>query len=179
MVNDAVRGLVLKLHGPQVWSQIRAQADSPESFVPLQAYDDDLTYRLIAAASDVLHMDAAEVMRSFGRYWISDVASVHYSDLMDRTGNEFTDFLTNLDHMHQRIQSTFPRYRPPSFRVLTLSAGLLQIDYYSHRVGLLPFVIGLFEGLARHFRQIIDIEVVPDASHPMPCKRLHLRYRPQ
>jgi hypothetical protein len=76
------------------------------------------------------------------------------------------------------MRSSFPEYRPPSFRVIALEPGLLQVDYYSEREGLLPFVEGLFEGLGAHFGEEVELEHVPDDSHPLPCKRMRLRHRP-
>jgi hypothetical protein len=78
--------------------------------------------------------------------------------------------------MHQRIRVTFPNYQPPSFRVKPLDSGTLQVDYYSHRPGLLPFVEGLFTGLAQYFSVTVSFENVPNESHQLPCKRLLVRY---
>jgi hypothetical protein len=52
----------------------------------------------------------------------------------------------------------------------------VQIDYYSHRKGLIEFVHGLLQGLADHFNETIAIEHLPDDSHPMPCKRMLVTY---
>ena len=119
-----------------------------------------MTYNLVSAASEVLALSPVDVLQSFGKYWIHHIASKHYADLMSKTGTSFERFVSNLDHMHSRIQATFPDYKPPSFRVKTLEAGLLQVDYYSERVGLLPFVEGLFMGLGEYFEMTLRIEHV-------------------
>jgi hypothetical protein len=113
-----------------------------------------------------------DILHGFGEFWVSDVATASYADLMRKTGVGFIDFVKNLDHLHERIKVTFPDYRPPSFRVKQLDAKQIQVDYYSHREGLLPFVEGLFHGLAKHYGETITIEQVADDSHPMPCKRM-------
>ena len=117
-------------------------------------------------------MPAETILRTFGVYWVRSVASVHYADLMQQTGQGFGDFVKNLDHMHQRIRATFPGFKPPSFRVLDVSDQTIQMDYYSSREGLLPFVEGLLDGLAQHFNVTLSVSHVPDASHPLPCKRM-------
>jgi hypothetical protein len=177
MVNDAVRGLVKKAFGDDVWTHIHTVAGAPESFVPMKSYDDEVTYGLVAAAVDVLDVSASDVLKTFGQYWVSDVATVHYADIMANTGIGFVDFVKNLDHMHQRLRTTFPDYDPPSFRVLDIEPGLIQVDYYSGREGLLPFVVGLFEGLGRHFSEEITIEHVDDDKHPLPCRRMLVSHR--
>lgn len=176
MVNEAVKGLVLSAFGKDAWEKIHTQANSPESFVSLDSYDDAVTYNLVGAASEVLQLDAGTILVEFGKYWVAEVATVHYAELMSQTGDGIVPFLDNLDAMHQRMKSMFPNYQPPSFRVLPLEEeGLFQVDYYSKREGLLPFVEGLFQGLAIHFKETLEIEHVPDDSHPLPCKRMTIR----
>ena len=177
MVNDAVRGLVLSAFGEKAWEEIHTKASAPESFVAMQTYDDNITFNLVGAAVEVLQVDANTVLQTFGKYWVSDVATQHYASLMDNTGVSFVDFVKNLDHMHQRIRTTFPDYRPPSFRVIDLEDDSIQVDYYSTREGLLPFVEGLFEGLGTHFNTEISITHQADDSHPLPCKRMIVTYK--
>jgi len=86
------------------------------------------------------------------------------------------ELLSNLDKMHQRIRATFPDYSPPSFRVKQINDGVAQVDYYSRRAGLLPFVEGLFFGLGKHFGLAVSIEHMSDDSHPLPCKRFLVHY---
>ena len=179
MVNQAVRGMVIEKFGAQTWTQIHTGAAAPGDFVAMQPYDDDVTYRLVGQAVTVLHIPADVILHAFGEYWVQSVATQHYAALMSSSGKDFVDFLGNLDHMHQRIRTTFPHYRPPSFRVRPLRPGLLQVDYYSERQGLLPFVVGLFTGLAAHFKVTISIEHVDDSAHRLPCKRFVVHHAPQ
>ena len=176
MVNHAVRGLVVESFGLEKWDTIATKANSPLDFVALESYDDDVTYRLVGAASEVLGLEPAAILQTFGKYWVAKVATAQYPSLMDKTGTSFERFVSNLDHMHSRIQATFPNYKPPSFRVKTLDEGVILVDYYSEREGLLPFVEGLFDGVGDHFGVSVTLEHLPDDSHPMPCKRMKLFY---
>jgi hypothetical protein len=142
----------------------------------MRSYNDETTFALVAAAVNVLKLDATTILRAFGECWVSDVATEHYSDLMKNTGISFVDFVKNLDHMHQRIRTTFPDYKPPSFRVIDLKDDQIQVDYDSQRQSLLPFVEGLFKGLATHYNTNIEIEHVSDDSHPLPCKRMFIHF---
>lgn len=178
MVNQAVRGMVLDGFGQERWQSLCKQAGSPTEFMSMEPYDDAITYGLVAAAEEQLNVPAAEILKGFGLYWVEKIAVVHYADLMDASGSNFRDFVKNLDHMHQRIRVTFPDYNPPSFRVKDLESGVMQVDYYSEREGLLPFVEGLFMGLAKHFSVQLSIEYVPDDSHALPCKRVLMRHQP-
>jgi hypothetical protein len=172
MVNKAVRGFVLKNFDEATWTRIHTSAGVEADFIAMQSYDDETTYSLVGAAHTELNLEVNAILDGFGRYWVSDIAAASYADLMKKTGTTFNDFVKNLDHLHERIRATFPDYRPPSFRVKELEPKQLQVDYYSHREGLLPFVEGLFHGLADHYSEVITIERIPDDVHPMPCKRI-------
>ncbi len=176
MVNQAVKALVEENFGAEAWRTIHTKAGAPESFTAMQPYDDAVTYNLVAAASEALKMPPADVLRAFGEYWVLKVATVQYTTLMASCGRDLLEFLRNLDHMHERIRVTFPTYQPPSFRVKPLEAGLVQVDYFSQREGLMPFVEGLFLGLGRYFEVSLTMEPVPDEAHSMPCKRMLVRY---
>ncbi len=176
MVNQAVRGLVIDRFGVQTWTRIHSGAKAPENFSAMQPYDDAVTYDLVGQAVEVLGVPMESILHAFGEYWVLEIATKHYGTLMASTGRDFADFLANLDHMHQRIRVTFPNYQPPSFRVKPVDPGTLQVDYYSHRPGLLPFVEGLFKGLGQYFSVEVSFEHITDEAHRLPCKRLLVRY---
>ena len=178
MVNKAIRGLVIDNFSMETWNTIRNKAGSTDDFVAFTQYDDAITYRLVDAAVETLHMPADEVLKAFGDYWVQEIATVNYADLMNKTGTDFVSFVTNLDHMHSRIKATFPGYAPPSFRVKVIDENSLLVDYYSHREGLLPFVEGLMTSLGKHFDTTVTIDHIPDDDHPMPCKRMRINHKP-
>ena len=178
MVNQAVRGLIIEKFGTDVWTQIHTSAQAPAQFSVMEPYDDDITYRLVTQASATLNLPPETVLHVFGQYWVLNVATHHYASLMSSSGTDFVDFLHNLDHMHHRIRVIFPEYRPPSFRVKVLKPELLQLDYYSSRQGLLPFVTGLITGLAQHFKVSVSFEFIEDSQHKMPCKRILVHHGP-
>jgi hypothetical protein len=138
---------------------------------------EQITYNLVGAAAELLQAPAEKILFGFGEYWVEKVATAHYEAIMNRSGQTFLDFVKNLDHMHQRIRMTFPNYNPPSFRVLPLGPERLQVDYYSERVGLLPFVEGLFTALGRYYRTEVRIEQVEEPPAGLPCKRMIVHHR--
>lgn len=172
MINQAVHGMVLERYGKEAWTKIHSAANCPESFSPMEPYDDNITYALVAVASRELGVPAENILKAFGEYWVRNIANVQYAHIMKSSGVSFEDFLANLDHMHQRIRTAFPNYDPPSFRVKPIDATRLQVDYYSKRAGLLPFVEGLIQGLAENFSVSVQIEHIDSSSHRLPCKRM-------
>ncbi|MFT7537712.1 MAG: hypothetical protein ACI85K_003673, partial [Hyphomicrobiaceae bacterium] len=65
--------------------------------------------------------------------------------------------LTQLDHLHARLSLLLPELRPPSFTVVSQTAGQTTLHYESERSGLTEFAAGLIEGLANMFA--IEVQV--------------------
>lgn len=172
MVNSAIREHVLERYGAAAWDEVHRAVGTVDRFEPMQPYPDAVTYGLVGSVVAKFGVEAPVLLHDLGEFWIERIAKRHYAELMAATGSSFVSFVKNLDHMHARIRVSMPHYQPPSFRVLTLADDRLQVDYYSDREGLLPFVEGLFAGLAAHFGAAIAIEHVADESHGMPCKRM-------
>uniref|UniRef100_A0A672G5Q6 Guanylate cyclase soluble subunit beta-1 n=1 Tax=Salarias fasciatus TaxID=181472 RepID=A0A672G5Q6_SALFA len=68
-VNHALELLVLRNYGPEVWEDIKreAQLDIEGQFLVRIIYEDGKTYDLVAAASKVLKIDAGDILQMFGK----------------------------------------------------------------------------------------------------------------
>ena len=151
MVNKAVQDLIVTNHGAEVWENIRQQAGvEEEMFISSETYPDELTFRLVAAASAVLPVPAEVVLNEFGRWWILKTAKEGYGHLMKAGGRSLGEFLVNLPNFHTRIVM-MPALRPPEFECSDVEKDSLRLHYRSHRRGLSAFVIGLLDGLGEMF----------------------------
>lgn len=158
LVNKAIEQMVCAHFDTATWEAIKRRAEVDVSvFLSMHAYPDDVTYRLVDAASKTLERSHAEVLRAFGRYWTLYTAAEGYGELLKLTGGSLREFLRNLDNMHARVGLSYPQLRPPSFVCADLPEGGMLLHYYSEREGLAPMVIGLLEGLAERFQTPIDI----------------------
>ncbi len=165
LVNEAVRNLVITNAGEDTWNQIRTKAGvEVESFSRMDQYPDDLTYRLVGAASEVLGAPADAIMEQFGEFWIRYTGREGYGHLFDIAGNSFRDFLFNLDALHTRVGDNFKDLRPPSFKCEDVNEQTIRMHYLTERPGLCPMVLGLLRGLADHFETEVFVE------HPV-CSR--------
>jgi hypothetical protein len=161
LVNKAIEQMVCTQFGADTWEAIKQQANVDSIvFLSMDPYPDDVTYRLVGAASTVLGLPAEQVLRAFGRYWTLYTASEGYGPLLHMTGASLREFLLNLDNMHARVGLSFSDLRPPSFRCTDSTDQSLHLHYHSDRHGLAPMVVGLLEGLAVMFKTAIDIDVV-------------------
>jgi hypothetical protein len=168
MVNKAIVDMVHAQFGSETWEAIRLAADIDEDlFLSMSQYPDDVTYRLVGAASQVLKIPAEEVLHAFGRYWVTYTAREGYGELLRVSGHNIWEFLANLDNMHARVALSFPRLRPPSFRCTDVHERGLKLHYRSERIGLTHLVVGLLQGLGEMFGTAVRVEVLPpDPAEP-------------
>ena len=160
LVHTSVRDMVLQNHGPETWEQIRSAAKvGNEDFLAMKSYDDSIILNLDAAASETLKITPKKCLTAFRQFWVLDTAAKHYSEMIDGFGTNLGALLKNLDHIHDRMSSTFHGYDPPSFYLEHKGPGTYLLNYRSSRKGLTPFVIGLLQGLAIHFENLIDITI--------------------
>ena len=100
------------------------------------------------------------MLRAFGSHWIGYAADNGFGELLGGPGTNIAAFLSGLDAMHARINLSFPDSQPPMFETEHVGPRELHLHYRSDRPGLLPFVLGLLDGLAKHFEQPLTIEIV-------------------
>lgn len=152
LVNKSVQELLILRFGEEMWAKVKAKAGIDlEVFISNEAYPDEITYRLVGAASALTGLSADDILFEFGEHWILDTSRKGYGALMDAGGKTFPEFLKNLPSFHTRVAMIFPSLRPPEFKVTDPKPNSVQLHYYSERVGLIPFVRGLLSGLGRQF----------------------------
>jgi len=155
LVNTAVADLARAVGGDATWEAIRTRAQvSESSFVGMTGYPDEITYRLVQAASDELGLSVHEVLVAFGRHWVTFTAAQGWGPLLQAAGGSVAEVLRGLDALHARVSLTMPELRPPSFRCDELDASSLTLHYYSDRPGLSSMVVGLVEGLGELLGQV-------------------------
>jgi hypothetical protein len=152
MVNRAVEEMVCGSYGEATWREIKLRAGvEDDAFISNEAYPDEVTYRLVAAAAEVLELPAEQVLEAFGMHWVLHTAQDGYGSLMKAGGRSLPEFLHNLPAFHARVMLIYPNLKPPRFQVSDVGERSLHLHYYSHRQGLQPFVRGLLKGLAAMF----------------------------
>ncbi|KEF43360.1 MAG: heme NO-binding protein [Cyanobium sp. CACIAM 14] len=178
LVNRAIQQMVCTHHGVDIWQRIKEKANLADLdfFSTYQAYPDDVTHRLVAAASEELGLTAAEIMHAFGEYWITYTATEGYEQLLESTGETLPEFLDHLDTMHARAGLAFPQLQPPSFRCRHADGRSLDLEYRSRRQGLAPMVVGLLHGLGRRFSTPVQVEQTASRDHGDGQDLFHIRY---
>ena len=158
LVNKAIKDMVCEHFGEDIWKTIQQKAEvDTDIFLSMDAYPDDVTHRLVKAASVVLGMSATEILQAFGEYWVLYTAQEGYGEMMDMAGDNLPNFLQNLDNLHARVGLIFPQLKPPSFQCADIQEDSLHLHYHSTRPGLAPMVKGLLKGLGERFQTEVDI----------------------
>lgn len=159
MVNRAIQDLVTERFGAPTWDAIKTRAGvTLEAFVPMEGYEDGVTYGLVAAASEETGIPAHDLLAAFGEYWILYTARQGYGDLLRLGGNSFSEFLSNLHNLHSHVALGFPHLQPPSFWLSDRTETGARLHYQSSRPGLAPMVVGLLAGLGRMFDTPVTVE---------------------
>lgn len=158
LINNAMQSMIRDKFGDDQWQKILEVSGVPEdSFLTMRSYDDATTYDLVGAAAEVLGVPVEACLNMFGEYWVLETASKAYGPLMDASGDSMVEFLGNMNALHDRITGTFLNYVPPEFEVQDLGDQRYRIHYISKREGLIPFVVGLLNGLSQRFSSDLEI----------------------
>ena len=158
LVNKAVEDLITSRFGAERWAAVKQRAGvGVEVFVGMEAYPDEVTYRLVAAASEELGLSPAEVLEAFGEYWTLFTIREGYGELLRTGGRTLAEFLCNLHNLHTHVALSFPNLEPPSFWCTDVTEGSLRLHYQSRRPGLAPMVIGLVRGLGVMFSTAVTV----------------------
>lgn len=170
LVNKAIRDLVVSNYGEQKWSEICALSDFPdEEFVAMSPYPDELTFALVTNASRVLGADARVILQKFGEYWITYTATEGYGELMNLSGRTISEFLSNMDMLHNRIANVMPELQPPKFVTRNITDRSLELEYHTHRSGLVPMMFGMLHGLGQRFGVECQVEHIHAKEHAGDC----------
>lgn len=84
----------------------------------------------------------------FGETFFDFCEESGYDRILHVLGGKLSDFLCNLDALHDHLGSIYPGMRAPSFRV-TNRDGVIILHYYSIRDGLEHIVLGIVKTVAR------------------------------
>lgn len=180
LVNKGLEDMVCSQYGAATWVEIKSQAQVQiEVFISMDAYPDDITYRLVAATSAVIKMSTTDVLEAFGRYWVLVTATEGFGSLMAMAGNNFPEFLQNLDNLHAHMGLSFPELQPPSLLCSHLEPESIELHYYSERPGLTPMVVGMLKGLGERFDTDVDIQLTNSTAKGNDCQELLLNYKPK
>ncbi len=177
LVNKAIRDLVINGYGEEKWLEICQLSDfEDEDFIDMETYPDSLTYNLVASASKVSGVDSSKILELFGEHWILYTADEGYSEIMNLTGNTFVDFINNLNILHERINNLMPRLNAPHFQSRNETPNSIELEYRSHREGLIPLLRGMIIGLGKRFEMEVNVKQIEFKNQGADCDVLIIEW---
>lgn len=165
IVNKAIEDLITTNYGRDTWQSIKKRCDVDiDYFISTEPYDDDITYKLAAAAAEELNITVNQVLFSFGEWWILKTSKEKYGSLIESGGNHFREFMINLPSFHNRVMLIYPKLTPPEFKISDLEDNRLKLHYHSSRKGLTEFVHGLISGIGKLYETPVSIQLLESKS---------------
>ena len=170
LVNKAIKELIVANHGEDKWLEICKLSNFlEEDFVGLQAYPDELTFTIISHASNLLDVHSEKFLEAFGEYWILYTANEGYGEMLNLAGETFVSFLNNLDLLHYQVNNIMPNLIPPQFNTRNQKENSIELEYRSHRIGMIPMLIGLIHGLGKRFNLKVNVTQIEALSEGANC----------
>lgn len=161
IINKAIEDLVKVNFGEDKWEVILEKSGIEiDYFISNEPYDDEITYKIAIAVSEVMNITLDQVLFSFGEWWILRTTKEKYGGILEAGGNNLKEFLTNLPQLHNHIMLMYPKLTPPEFKTSNIESNSIQIHYFSKRVGLQEFVRGLLSGLSKMYTCDTTIELL-------------------
>ncbi|XP_065846187.1 guanylate cyclase soluble subunit beta-1-like isoform X2 [Oscarella lobularis] len=154
-VNSALQNLIKRRYGEDKWIAVQEAAEiklEGAGFRIRTIYEDEDTYRLLAAAKEVLDVSNEDLLRQFGDEFLLWCQEYGYNKLLMLLGGTIQEFLVNLDALHDHLANEYPGMRPPSFRCVPVAGSdgdAMILHYYSERAGLHDVVVGIVTAVAK------------------------------
>ncbi|CAJ1970219.1 unnamed protein product [Cylindrotheca closterium] len=167
LIFEVLEDFVVDEFGTETWHKIKEIAGcktKDQAFLRRAFYEDEELFALVEAATKLLHVSSFDVLKAYGRYFLSSqLAGGGYTELLRCQGATLRQWLSNLNALHEYIKRSFPGegFIAPVFWCEDCEDcqdnGSILLHYYSMRGTMfVPLVVGIVEELAiQHF----DLEV--------------------
>lgn len=170
IVNKVIKDYLVSRHGEAMWQEVKQRIDiDPDVFVLDRTHPDEVTYRLIECAADILNVSTRDLNLALGEHWVLETGLVNAGVIMRSAASDLKGFLTVLPNIHARVMLAYPLAKAPEFHCSNVTDHSLWLHYFSEREGLTDYMEGLLRGLGKFYETEIGIELIQSkadgASH--------------
>lgn len=153
-INDCAEKLIIAKYGLNAWHLVKQKAGCkvPDGgFFKLDHYADESTLDLVQAAAHVSGLTVPGIFEALGTFFVSYISDQGYESLLCCQGSTLRDFMTNINAIHQHLQTTFPKkmIMPEFWCEYNADDSSLTLHYCSRRGNhLAPLAVGLVREVA-------------------------------
>ena len=154
--------LVKTKFGEDKWRAILGKAgmDAHAVFMVTAVVPDADVLKLVGATAEVLGIPPQAAMDAFGEHWALVYAPKMYSLYFEKAKSA-REFLLNMDKVHIAITKSAGA-TPPHFTYEEKGPKELIMHYKSPR-GLVALMPGLIQGVAKYYKEKVQVKVSGDA----------------
>ena len=174
VVFNLLEQAVTEAHGDDVWIDLLEEARVDGAYTSLGSYPDSEIVALVDAAANQLGLQAADVLRWFGRAAMPMLAE-RYQPFFAGHVSARSFILSVNDIIHPEVRKLYSGAGCPHFHFADDSQGRLVIGYQSPRQ-LCHLAHGFVEGAADQFGEQVSIEHMACLLEGSPLCRLAVRW---
>jgi hypothetical protein len=179
---QSVKGVVFNLleqavtdaYGDDVWMDLLEEAGVYGAYTSLGSYPDSEIVALVGAAASKLDLEAADVLRWFGRSAMPMLAE-RYQPFFAGHVSARSFILSVNDIIHPEVRKLYSGAGCPHFAFSNDNEGRLVIGYQSPRQ-MCRLAHGFVEGAADRFGEQVEIEHMACMLEGSPVCRLAVRW---
>jgi hypothetical protein len=157
IIHLELQKFVTQRYGEQAWHALAEKAELGELiFTPLQAYPDELMFRLVRVAVDLTRTPAEQILEAFGEYLVNGYLAL-YGNLLKREWRTLDVIEHTEETIHRVVRMRQPGAEPPLLRAERRAPDEVVLFYDSPR-RLCAVARGIGRGIANHFGETIVID---------------------
>lgn len=150
-------------HGVGTWKALLEKANlKGKTFFPVQSYPDSDAVALVVAASALTGLPVTAVLEDFGEFIVPGLIKM-YGHLL-KPGWQTIDVIDNTEEtVHAVVRVKNPGAKPPRLKTVRRNKNEVALIYSSPRK-MCSLAVGIGRGLAKHFREEVEI-TQPSCMH--------------
>ncbi len=159
LINCSIQSFVSETYGRQVWETVTASTGlEPGGFEAMMTYDDQVTYDIVAAASEQLGKPNEAFLEDLGTFLCSHPKMEAVRRLLRFGGETFSDFLCSLDDLADRVHLALPGLEMPEIDLHLNAPGNVTLRCTSAYPGFGHVMVGVLQAMSDDYGTLAMFE---------------------
>ena len=156
LIFSELKKFVVARLGADAWNQLLTEAGlSAKIYLPTQAYGDEELGRLVATASRLTGIPAAQLLESFGQFIAPELLRL-YSAQINPAWRTLDVIEKTESFVHRAVRLKVPGAEPPRLATTRPRPDEVILEYTSAR-RLCPVAIGIIKGTATSLKDRVEV----------------------